>query len=177
MNDSWGSSNAENETGMGLTQNRLICDVTAMVRELYQIIFLISTIGGWVCLNIQLILKTNKLNNVKDTALLYLFLVLVWKQFLFLELWERVTADGHVFCWNQGAVPLVLLPSSYIIDKCLLSGQKILKSEKSFSSNARAILMKGKKHCSSPIYCVRWEMFSWIQECNKRKVSSSFRYL
>lgn len=128
MNDSWGSSNAENETGMGFTQNRLICNVTAMVRDLYQIIFLISTVEGWVCLNIQLILKTNKLNNIKDAALLYLFLVLGSKQFLFLELWEGIIADGHVFCWNQGAVPLVLLPSSYIIDKGLLSGQKILKN-------------------------------------------------
>lgn len=140
---------------MGFTQNRLTCDVTAMVRELYQIIFLISTIGGGVCLNIQLILKTNKLNNIKDTALLYLFLVLGSKQFLFLELWEGVIADGDVFCWNQRAVPLVLLPSSYIINKGFLSGQKILKSEKSFSSNAWAILIRQKKHCSSPIYSVR----------------------
>lgn len=72
-------------------------------------------------------------------------------------------ADGHVLCWNQGAVPLVLLPSSYIINRCLLPGQKILKSEKSFFQQCQDYPNKKEVPytvLSSPIYSVRSEMFS-----------------
>lgn len=108
---------------------------------------------------IQLILKTNKVKNIKDTAP---FILISWAWVKTVPVPSTVgqcsIADGHVLAsgsCTSGSVAILL-----IINRCLLLGPKILKSEKSLSSSARTVLVRRKKHLSSPIHGVRWEMFS-----------------
>lgn len=83
---------------MGFAQNRPMWGVIAMVRDLYQIIFLISAIGGWLFTFNSIWKQTNKIKNIKDTAS-FILISCAWVKAVLVPsaVVQCSIADGHVY--------------------------------------------------------------------------------
>lgn len=157
---------AESKPSVGFPGNRPVCNVTAMVRDLYQSLFLISGSGDTLCTfnsfckNLEL--KKTQTNRKQTTKASFYFAEV--KTILVPRTMWLCSAVMYIMLVYGRCTSASVAIFLYNIGPCYLN-----KSEKSFSSSAKGILIKRKKHLISRINNVRWEMFLWIQECNKRK--------
>lgn len=88
-----GSSNAESNPGMGFPENKPI--MTAMVRDLYQILFLISGSGGCLC-TFNSFCKNYNSKKIKDIAPVILISCAWVKTVLVPRTVRLCSADGHI---------------------------------------------------------------------------------